>query len=93
MNWNRDAAAFLMHEDAMQRTCADVTAGRARLEHTAVRIFGACNHKLLSHLPEGTYFPLPPVTSAYDLSAERVDNEEFQVGPYRIRLGEVYSGA
>lgn len=28
MNGNRGAAAFLMHEDAMRRTGADVTAGQ-----------------------------------------------------------------
>ena len=58
------------------------------LASVAVRIIGASNHKILRRLPEETSFPLPPV-SALASSDERVDNREFQVGPYCIRFGEV----
>jgi hypothetical protein len=60
------------------------------LAPVAVRVVGASNHKLLFRLPEGASLPLPPATRPIGRYDQRVDNGEFQVGPYRIRFGESY---
>ena len=56
----------------------------------AARVIGALNHKLLYRLPEGATLPLPPVPRPAGRYDQRVDNGEFQVGPYWIRLSESY---
>jgi len=55
----------------------------------AARVVAASNHKLLYRLPPETTFPLPPMEPPFPQYDERVDYNEFQVGPYLIRFGEI----
>ena len=55
-----------------------------------VRVIGASNHKLLYRLSDGATFPLPPVARPVGPYDQRVDNGEFEVGPYRIQFSESY---
>ena len=54
------------------------------------RVVAGSNHRFLYRLPQGTSLPLPPVSYPLGRYDQRVDNGEFQVGPYWIRFSEVY---
>jgi hypothetical protein len=60
------------------------------LAPVVVRVIGASNHKVLYRFPEGATFPLPPVTRPIPRYDQRVDNAEFEVGPYRFQFSESY---
>jgi hypothetical protein len=60
------------------------------LAPVTARVIGASNHRLLYRLPEGASLPLPAVERPPGRYDRRVDNAEFQVGPYWIRLFEAY---
>ena len=60
------------------------------LAPVVVRVIGASSHKLLYRLPDGATFPLPPVARPVGRYNQRVDNGEFEVGPYRIQFSESY---
>jgi hypothetical protein len=60
------------------------------LAPVVVRVIGASSHKLLYRLPDGATFPLPPVARPVGRYDQRVDNGEFEVGPYRIQFSESY---